>query len=201
MKRWTNEEIKILRDNYQIKSREDLCCIFSNRTWRAVQAKACELQLPYYKYLDCIQRFWKYANKKSNNDCWDWTGACNSGRYGMIRINRKNIGAHRFSWELHFDKIPNGLLVCHHCDNPTCVNPFHLFLGTTIDNTKDMFDKGRANKSKGEDNGMAKLTSDNIKEIRYLKGKFTQKALGEMFDVRRGTIGKIHRNERWKHIK
>jgi hypothetical protein len=91
-----------------------------------------------------IDRFFHKVDKTKG--CWNFLGAKNKFGHGMFSFNRKTIGAHRFSYEYHFNKIPNGLYVCHHCDNPMCVNPNHLFLGTAQDNILDAIAKGRINK-------------------------------------------------------
>lgn len=138
-KEWTEEEIKILKDNYATLSREELIYLLPSRTWIAIQIKASKIKLTWPMV---EQRFWKYVDKKSNNECWNWIGACCRG-YGLIRINRKNILSHRFSWGIHFGRIPEGLCVLHECDNRRCVNPNHLFLGTNQDNVDDKVNKNR----------------------------------------------------------
>lgn len=89
-----------------------------------------------------MERFFSKVNKTER--CWEWTAALRNG-YGAFKINKKIYSAHRVSWELANGKIPANLFVCHKCDNPKCVNPDHLFLGTRSDNMKDAFKKGRLN--------------------------------------------------------
>ena len=91
------------------------------------------------------ERFWKYTRKTKT--CWIWTAATLRG-YGMFGRQcggkKETFSAHRFSYELHKVKIPKGMLVCHSCDNPSCVNPDHLWIGTPRDNQLDMVKKGRS---------------------------------------------------------
>lgn len=98
-------------------------------------------------------RFWKHIEKTEG--CWLWTGTRSSYGYGVIGCVKERGGrtlrTHRVSWELHFGPIPDGLYVCHRCDNPPCANPAHLFLGTNSDNSNDKVVKGRT--PKGDKNG------------------------------------------------
>lgn len=98
---------------------------------------------------DIETRFWQFVDVKGENDCWLWQGSHNGKGYGELSqyaLNKtlKPMRAHRLSWEIHNGKIPDGMCICHHCDNPRCVNPNHLFMGTHKDNMHDASVKGRA---------------------------------------------------------
>ena len=108
--------------------------------------------------------------------------------------------AHRASYELYIGKIPKGMLVCHKCDNPRCVNPEHLFLGTHSDNSRDMSQKNRG--VNGEKSANSKLTSNQVMEIRFA-GKLKnikQKDIAKIFSVSERAVNKIINNKAWKHL-
>ena len=102
------------------------------------------------------ERFFQKVNK--TDSCWIWVGAKTSRGYGSIRINGKSIGAHVFSYTHFKGKIPDGMIICHTCDNPSCVNPDHLWTGTYEDNHRDMWLKGRWVQSRGNSNGHNQYT-------------------------------------------
>jgi hypothetical protein len=126
--------------------------------------------------------FWE--NIKKTDDCWIWIGK-KCGRYGYVSFNGTMEFAHRFSWQLKNGKIKKGMKVCHKCDNPACVNPKHLFLGSQKDNLIDMVMKNRG--------GRQKLKISQVKDIRerYAKGGITQTFLGKLFGVRQTNISMI----------
>lgn len=130
---------------------------------------------------------------KLDNGCWQWVAHADKDGYGVLPSNKKNIRAHRFSYELHIGQIPNGLVICHRCDNPGCVNPNHLFSGTAKDNAQDSLQKGRH--YVGEKNGRSKLTQENVKEI--LNSSLNGQQLANKFSVTRATINRIKRREGW----
>ena len=146
------------------------------------------------------QRFWSKVNKNKKG-CWEWQGY--KQRYGKLGINHKVILAHRYSWELHKGKIPKGLCVLHKCDNPPCVNPKHLFLGTLKDNMQDMIKKGRANHPgmKGEQHPNAKITTEVVMIIRklYKRPDLTYEKLAGEFNLSFSHIGRIIKKKQWKH--
>lgn len=147
--------------------------------------------------LSIEEAFWNKVKKYKN--CWEWTG-CLSHGYGSLKVNGKRFIASRFSYELHYGKIPKGKFVLHKCDNPACIRPEHLFLGTQKDNVRDSVSKGR--NMVGEKQNFAKLTNEKVIEIRslYSKGNISQTELGKKFNVHQHTISCLVRRQTWKHI-
>jgi len=140
-------------------------------------------------------RFWRRVTKSDN--CWLWNGCCNRDGYGEIYYNKGYISTHRLSWIFAHQFIPEGMQVLHKCDNPPCVNPDHLFLGTHTDNMRDMNLKGRLNIPKGELSCHARLNEKQIAEIR--NSPLLQRELAEIYHVSRSHIGNIKCNHKWKH--
>lgn len=153
-----------------------------------------------------ITAFWaKVDTSDGMFACWNWIGGRTVDGYGRVNWKGKLTLAHRLSWEFTNGQIPDGLNVLHNCpdgDNPACVNPAHLFLGTQGDNIRDMFSKGRGNRAKGEQHSNAKLTEKEIKSIRqrFAQGGVTKCQLGRDFGVSEVLIGLIVRRKSWKHI-
>lgn len=147
-----------------------------------------------YRAPTTADRFW--ARVEKTETCWLWSGGRDPDGYGEFNGTR----AHRASWELHNGPIPNGLWVLHHCDNPPCVRPDHLFLGSSADNTADKVAKGRHRL--GADHGMAIVTEVQVKEIRerYRRGGISQTTLGAEYGLSQTSVSQIVLKKCWKHI-
>ncbi|MES2367111.1 MAG: HNH endonuclease [Pseudomonadota bacterium] len=192
---------------------------------------------PYLQRFKTLeQRFFEKVNKDGPipphrpelGKCWVWM-AGRLQEYGCFKGNGKMQKAHRVSWELHNGKIPDGLFACHKCDYPPCVNPHHLFLGTTQDNTSDRTKKGRSARGdisglrqhperaargdnhgsktrpettlKGEKNPNAKITEADVIEIRRLAGSAPKKEIAKRYGISAGMAGYIINRKSWRHIR
>jgi hypothetical protein len=133
---------------------------------------------------------------KQDSGCWIWKAVVRSDGYGQFRVGPKMVGAHRVSYELFKGAIPQGMRVLHRCDNPLCVNPEHLFLGTQADNVADMVQKGR--KAKGQKTNRTNLTEDDIRAIRAALG--TNVEIAKRYGVVPHTISRIRTGARWGHV-
>jgi len=147
------------------------------------------------------ERFWAKVEKSTG--CWNWTAAKNPKGYGIFCIEKKTNSlelAHRVSYRLHYGAIPEDLRVLHHCDNPTCVRPDHLFLGTDGDNTADKVAKNR--QQKGEHHALAKLTDAQATEIRrrYAAGGVSQAQLAREYSINHATMGSLIHRKTWHHL-
>jgi hypothetical protein len=142
------------------------------------------------------QRFW--AKVQQTAGCWEWQGARHPHGYGKFTVDRHRRGvfAHRFAYELTHGPIPPGMHVCHTCDNPPCVRPDHLELGTPADNMRDRDRKGRRKQGR-QSTGARKLTPDQVQTIRarYAAGGVSQRALAAEYGCGQNTIGRMLRSE------
>lgn len=165
------------------------------------------------------ERFYGKFDVKSNNECWVWKGGLDKDGYGKFNVKLKNRfitkSAHRISFELTNGEILDEVKILHSCDNPSCVNPFHLLSGTHKQNMQDMKEKGRAAKGnnngkrlypeknkKGEENKASKLTEKDVKEIcDLLKNKvFNNVEISKLYCVHVDTIWRIKSGKIWSHI-
>jgi len=144
------------------------------------------------------ERFWEKVQK--TDACWLWTGRLTKGKYGSFYVTDREIYVHRYSYELHFGSIPDGLDICHSCDVPNCVNPSHLFAATHRENMADKERKHRGNQPYGEKSGQSKLTQAQVKEIRqkYAEG-VSQTELSKIYPVSQVQIFNIVNNKAWVH--
>lgn len=147
-------------------------------------------------------RFWKYVAPGETHECWNWQGSKSSHGYGQVSCGRRYgspLGAHRVSWQVHFGEIPNKLFVLHKCDNPACVNPNHLFLGTCTDNAIDASQKRRI--PMGEKHHASKLTSEDVLECRRLfKEGVSMRKLAKKYGVLSKTISDAIKGVTWSHV-
>jgi uncharacterized protein (DUF433 family) len=149
------------------------------------------------------------VNKTEPKGCWQWLGSvsrrlCGYGSFKIYRAGRwGSVGAHRFSYEINKGPIPAGLCVCHHCDNPLCVNPIHLFAGTPLDNSRDRKRKGRGciGVRFGSGSPRAKLTEEDVADIlvRVSSGE-TQTSMAKKYSVSKVAINAIIKYRTWKHV-
>jgi HNH endonuclease len=137
-----------------------------------------------------VDNFWSKVDK--SGECWLWTACRHVDGYGSFNLNKKNMRAHRLSWEMENGKIPAGLCVLHRCDVRLCVRPSHLFLGTKADNTQDMIKKGRHGAP-----GL-KLSDRDVEEMRTLRGKLDAREIAQRFGVHRSYVDMVLRGERRK---
>jgi hypothetical protein len=145
-------------------------------------------------------RLWSRVVKTES--CWLWQGRATQFGHGRLRYLGRAWMAHRLVWHLTYGPIPDGMLVCHHCDNPRCVNPDHLFLGTYSDNTQDMLRKGRGNPPIGERAPAAKLTREQVRAIRdeYAAGGVFYHQLGTKYGVSEAMVHAIVARKQWKWL-
>ena len=148
----------------------------------------------YPAYIDRIN---KRSKLNQHTGCIEWTGSLNSHGYAEISIGGKRNLVHRIQCEIKHGKL-NDLLALHKCDNRKCINPDHLYAGTQSQNMQDKFLRGRDNHARGERAGGAKLTEQDVLEIR--SSSLTNTELAKIYPVNKMQIGRIRRRERWAHV-
>lgn len=198
---------------------------FKCRASRAARTKycswTCRRQQQHFPKQPAIGRFQSKVDKTPGQgpqgECWEWAAYRNKFGYGQFYDGQRLMQAHRFIWQHTHGPIPDGMLVCHKCDNPPCCNPDHLFLGTDLDNMHDMSAKGRhwlqqhpekashfqlPSTQKGEQHWKAKLTDDAVQEMRrlYYEERQTFAELARQFKIHRSTARRIIVRKLWKHV-
>lgn len=146
-----------------------------------------------------INRFWSKVDKTGH--CWEWTSSKHNKGYGQLSVNGSTKTAHRMSWMIHNNSdIPSDMCVCHSCDNPSCVNPDHLFLGSHADNVNDKVSKNRH--AVGEKHGMSKLTDEDIRCIRIARSvdRLSCEKIALRYNVAYSVIERICRKQIWTHV-
>lgn len=141
-----------------------------------------------------VERFHHFVSPEPNSGCWLWTGCCDKDEYGLIRIDGKNVRAHRFSYETHKGPIGESLMVCHKCDNPICVNPDHLFLGGNSENQIDCARKRRRGTRQ-------KLSMEQAAEI-LVRARLGERTcdLAQEYGVSVPLISNIKSRMKWAHV-
>ena len=149
-----------------------------------------------------FERFFsKISFENHSNKCWIWTGSKDKAGYGLLRMGKKFIKSHRYAYQLYNGNFDNKLFVCHKCDNPSCNNPEHLFLGTAKENNLDRVNKNRNANQKGSNQTSAILNEKLVLEIRdKLKNGYLAKYLAIDYGVHKTTIADIKHRRTWSHI-
>ena len=148
--------------------------------------------------ISILDRFERYCRPDPNSGCWLWAGDWNRDGYGVFRIQRhRHVGAHRVSWTLHRGPIPDGMSILHKCDVRCCVNPDHLYIGDQAKNVNDMMNRGRWGGPTGERHHKAKLSREQVFEIRSRTESID--VLAPIYGVDRTTIARIRSGRIWKH--
>ena len=160
----------------------------------------------YAKYCKSVAcRFWVKVDIRGKKECWPWKGSIGTNSkfpYGRFRYNDRIDNAHRVSYILTYGELKDEENhICHKCDNPICVNPYHLFEGTRQDNMDDMAIKGRRAVMRGEESGRAKITAADVAKIKRLRAKgWTLKRIGKKMGITFGNVWKILNGYSWNHV-
>ena len=168
--------------------------------YNAGKAKYCSRRcMPPKQPAPIEQNFEAHVTYVPESGCHLWTGCLNNKGYGQIRIAKRAKLAHRVAWEQKNGPIPEGLFVCHKCDTPSCVNPDHLFLGTTFENLADASAKGRMRHGIRHHN--AKLDDAKVRDIRVMSASgMCQREIGECVGISQTVVGDVLRREIWAHV-
>jgi hypothetical protein len=204
----TSTQINVIHNNekkYLIRAIFD----YFNKKYNGKIKRSCGYKLcinpQHLLSLTSTERFWSNISIGNNNECWEWASLSGTNQYAETHIYGNGDSGHRIAYRLTFGEIPDGLYVCHHCDNPPCCNPKHLFLGTHQDNINDRERKGRNKlpRVRGEEHGNCKLTESQVREIRrlYAFGDHSYYSLADIYSVSFGHIRNIIKRRVWSWLK
>jgi hypothetical protein len=156
-----------------------------------------EVQLPMKLFHEIYSpRFWAKVRRTLDDACWEWQASLMCGGYGAFNWEGKTLKAHRIAWAHEYGEIPEGMNVCHRCDNRICCNPAHLFLGTHLDNARDRNSKGR--QARGANQPQAKLTEDRVRAIRA-DNRF-HRDIAKAFGISKALVSFIKCKKAWRHV-
>lgn len=164
----------------------------------------CKIEHNVFGTIECCDKCKILNRHKKVNGCWEWQGKLNNDGYGSFQktINgiKTELRAHRRSYEIFRGEIPEGMQVCHSCDNPSCCNPEHLWIGTPKENTQDCIKKGRLNSQKRAKSA-GKIKEDEVREIRELyKQGVSRKEIQEKFKISQSQVSGILTFKFWKYV-
>lgn len=194
---WAENKEQKLNPKPDVKT-ESLAGVLKKPRSRAVP-------IVFRDYLQRIVReskFWRHINvAETINECWPWVGKLWPNGYGTVMFSGHAIGSHRLAYFFVYGDIPDGLLVLHHCDNRPCCNPFHLYAGNSKQNADDCWGRGRGvqNVFHGIEHGMAKLSDEQVIEIRQSCESHSEISI--QYGIGKTQVGRIKRLEQWKHLK
>lgn len=164
---------------------------------------------------DPAARWWSKVDRRGDDECWPWKKACFEKGYGAFRLGPKQVKAHRFGYELLVGPLGPGENVLHHCDNPPCCNPAHLFIGSHRDNAHDRERKGRGryrtvgplapkpklSRARGERHGMAKMDAEKVRKIRRLRADgLSQSRIATIVGISQENVSSVLRGRTWRHV-
>jgi hypothetical protein len=152
-------------------------------------------------------RYWAKVARRGNDECWEWTGGKDSGAYGMLVIaaptpsGRTMLRASHVALLLDGTSVPEGFMACHRCDNPPCVNPAHLYVGDQDSNMQDKKERGRIAVARGSENGISKLTEDDVRDLRTRAAAgVSRRILADEYGIDPSNLSYIIRRKTWTHV-